>query len=459
MRSFTSHLRSQWPQLCLLSLTLSATTEGLAQSPEEDAEANEAEATPALGRRSNAIRNGFLVPRTIYLPNDKMSAIGWLDTPNISRFCTATVISPTAIITAEHCFSDPRISSAPEVNFNLQIQDQGQQVKTFRFNQSQVMKHPDQLDIAIIVFPNAPFANLPGVTPIPINRAPIEGDFYDNLIDHQITAAGYGSTFDRNQSGLFFASVRVELITSRSIVVNGERRQGICPGDSGGPLLAPGVDGLVSVLAVESKGDPCCVGIDQVTRLDATYEWIDQVSGALVSLGPARSGWPSVCAGVAQIGTCSDNTLFQCTGSEVSQIDCGVQRCDYDRNSQQVSCINPCVNIPIEGRCVAPNILERCERGEPITVQCDALSTCMRLGTPERPGWPACINTGPLPELENQPIQACIPNEESEIREASEARFVGTSSCRQSVGAERALWFWVICALWGLSRRHERFNL
>lgn len=416
--------------LCVTTLQFSLSNELRAQAHEE--QADDERATPRLGQRYGAIRNGSNVPRPIFIPDPQMNAIGWL-AHNGSRFCTATIISYSSIITARHCFEESQIKNSIDLTFNVKPNNQ-----SFPFSLVNVDINT-ALDIALITFDNQPFRALTDVSIIPINRAPIEGSFYDNLIGHQVTAAGYGATYEANQSGLYFAAVQIELITSRLIVVNGERRQGICPGDSGGPLLAPGLDGMVTIIAVVSKGDPCCAGIDQLTRLDPAATWIDARTGAINDTGPVRSGWPPVCAGISQLGTCSGNMLRQCAITEVRESDCGVQRCDYDRLAAQVSCIAPCQDVPSQGRCVG-NELHRCERGEVVKVICD--SACQTI---EDGDTFACVNLNPLPNLDNEYIPICIANEDNLIREASEARFVGTPSCQQEPA--QVSWLWLLLSL------------
>lgn len=385
---------------------------------------------PQLGQVTGAIRNGFQVPRTLYIPLEQVRAIGWLATGDVARFCTATIISTTTIITARHCFEDFRIRNSTSLSFNLNLGDlTNSQVESFPFQLSDVILN-GTLDIALIEFRTAPFATLNNVKIFPINRAPIEDTFYDNLIGYQITAAGYGATYEKRQSGLYFASVKIELINSHSIVVNGERRQGICTGDSGGPLIAPGLDGNPTILAVVSKGDPCCAGIDQITRLDPASSWIDRISGAIYATGPILNNWPKECAGISRYGSCSENSLRQCMGNIVTKNDCGSQYCDYDIHNQNVTCIAPteCLGIPLKGQCLEGNILQRCVRGLKDQVTCDPNSLCQYI---ENGDTPACVNQGPVSELLNQLIPNCIANEQGLITEASEARFVATSSCQQ----------------------------
>jgi len=418
MRSRRSH------QLILATLITLGVS---ASSSESAAQRSSSEALPQLSVESAAIRNGVTVPRTLFLPVDQLAAIGKLSAEGISQFCTATVISASAVITARHCFENELILNAMGHKLQLNLSDALSGVpNSYPFQLGNVELNTG-LDLAIITFPERPFATIQGLRPIPINRAPLEGSFYDNLIGHQVTGAGYGATYEQNQSGLRFASVRVELITSRSIVVNGERNQGLCSGDSGGPIIAPGVDGNPSLIAVVSKGDPCCVGIDQITRLDPAQEWIDRLTNANIDVRPPNQAWSEGCAGISQLGSCSDNLLRQCADGAVFERDCGAQLCDYNRITQSVDCIERCPGVHPRGQCVGLNQLQRCVRGEVITTDCDPNSQCRPI---EFTGAPACVSNSPQPALEGRPIPNCIEDEEGRITEASEARFVATS-CAQ----------------------------
>ena len=407
-----------------------------------------------LGVARRAIRNGLPVPADVFLSAEQQRAIGWLYVGVASRFCTATVISSSAVITARHCFEDEEVLSASQHAFALSpVGDEpsDEQEEIFPFSLADVALHP-QLDVAVVRFVGAPFQARADLRPLPFNRAPIEGSFYENLLGRHVSVAGFGATFEEGARGRYFASVRVELITGYSVVVNGERRQGLCRGDSGGPLLAPGVDGQPTILAVVSKGDPCCAGVDQITRLDPISAWVDEHSGALLSLGPPTWGWPEGCWGVSQLSSCFDGQLLTCVGGEVVARSCEVgARCDYHPFEHRFACMPSCEGVPEEGVCVSNNLL-RCVRGQVLTTPCGSGSRC---GVIEDGRYAACVNDA----LYNIPadeggIPLCIEDEEARLSEASEARFVASCAHRPTHQSP----FTLILLLMTLFRVHRRLR-
>ena len=130
------------------------------------------------------------------------------------------------------------------------------------------------LDAAILILRDDVLETLPEVRPIPFNRTALDQSYVGN----EVEAAGYGETSDRTRSGRYFAVVELAAVTPSEVIVNGRGRQGLCFGDSGGPVMAM-LDGENTVvLGVESWGDPSCVGVDHLIRLDAIAPWIDSVT-------------------------------------------------------------------------------------------------------------------------------------------------------------------------------------
>ena len=56
--------------------------------------------------------------------------------------------------------------------------------------------------------------------------------------------------------------------------------QGICYGDSGGPILwQPDADTAPVLVGTEQWGDSSCVDVDHLTRVDVVAAWVDEKNG------------------------------------------------------------------------------------------------------------------------------------------------------------------------------------
>jgi V8-like Glu-specific endopeptidase len=387
--------------------------------------ASETDAQPRLEQQHQAIRNGNINPTNIQLTPKQLKAIGWLFTGNSGRFCTATVISESTILTAKHCFFG---DNAPDLNSQFYfgiLADQNSAdpflaEDRFGFNIDDVFAFND-LDLAIVSFTMEPFLRS-DLTPIPINIYPLEGIFRQNLTYSFVDIAGYGETQHYNEKGRHFASVKIDLITAIYVITNGQYDQGICQGDSGGPLLTAGHDGEVSILAVVTNGDKCCVGYDQLTRVDLEAKTIVQLGKAYTSSG---NQWPNACKGIYKRNTCRGNILTSCFNNEVVDLDCTTrnQTCAYHPTDQRFDCMDPftlACSIPPEGRCIDSVTLERCEYGETRTIRCEN-SICSTLGDGKRVG---CVG-----EIPNFNFNECDEDNPSRLAWASEAKFIASSGC------------------------------
>lgn len=388
-----------------------------------------------LETKRQAIRNGNLYASNIRLSLEQSKAIGWLKTESLRKFCTATVISDRAILTAKHCFYGSEDKVPPRnSNFSFAIlDDRGTEAQRqadigepliaedeFPFSFEDVIPLGN-LDIAMIRFPGRPF-DRPGLQPLPINVYPLEGSFKQNLIGAPVDVAGFGDSYHDNEDGRYFASVKLELVTPTYIVTNGQNEQGICGGDSGGPLLATGVNGEIAILAVVTNGDKCCVGLDQLTRVDLVAE-------ELINRGNAYSDRASVdyeaCRGLSRDFQCRGNTLHLCIDGEAVSVPCASgQVCEFDALDQRFDCVpnseKACPNISPEGMCIDNNTaLLRCEYGEERRINCKGGSRCGVIAGGERYG---CISG-------EAALQICDPDNQSRLEWASEVAFEASNNC------------------------------
>lgn len=255
-----------------------------------------------------AIRNGTLEPQVMPLRPGQQLAIGWIAdaaTPDVP-FCTGTVIGRRAIATARHCVEG---REATALRFGL-----GQDPTAPRavLALAEVHLHPTE-DAAVLVLAEDATRRVPELVPIPPNDANLDGDLGGVLVGLAVDVAGYGATHDPERMGRWFARVEVDSITPQYVVVNGGGEQGLCFGDSGGPVLVPGLAGDPVVAGVEHAGEMSCVGFDQLTRLDVVAPWLREVAA------PALT---QPCGEVDYQGRCAGDVAEWCDGDVLARADC-----------------------------------------------------------------------------------------------------------------------------------------
>lgn len=391
---------------------------------------------PLLEQVTQEIRNGSQQTTHVLIGRGNLRAIGWFfkgvnpNSPS-ARFCTGTVISPYSILTAKHCFrqnpSDPNdksifLAPPPDYQFAVPTEDS---VDDGRFDASDsfplsqaTLFHSEDYDITIVRF-SSPVFNLTGLLPIPVNNQPIEGDLAVNLMNSTVQVAGYGETWHEGELGLHFAAVKVDLITHEFIMVNGESQQGLCNGDSGGPLIAAGVDGGIAIYSVVRGGDECCIGIDQTTRIDLEIN-------LLISAGAATPipDFPEACWGISERNRCEGDFLYTCDLGQPITLRCPVgTSCGYVLNDDRFLCAPSetagCIGIPPEGICAGPTELIRCENGKEKRISCIA-AEC---GSFVEGGRKACLGYG------SPSAESCDEKNIARVYNASQAKFGTASQC------------------------------
>jgi len=316
------------------------------------------EYVPSYGVAQQEIRNGTRQPEAIHLTDGQVLALGWLHSAGepSGNFCTGTLVAPRVVATARHCIEGGR---SRRIGFSVGLMPRNP-MATFRVESTH--GHPD-LDAAILILESDATEQLADIVPIPFNRNPLAS----TLIGQEIQAGGFGETYDRETSGRFFATVEVSGVSATEVIVDGRGRQGLCFGDSGGPVITRLDDTGPVVLGVESWGDPSCVGVDHLIRLDILTDWIDDVTAEAT-----RPPDPE-CESLPAIGLCEGQMLSRCDNGRYVEMDCEAEglECRLDDSTRRLGCFeyDLCADIGSKGACDGETVV-RCRFGEVVYDDC-----------------------------------------------------------------------------------------
>lgn len=273
-----------------------------ADSPAED---------DAWAWQTQRIVNGTRAPRAASLDAGERLAIAYFhltDSPGVA-WCTGTMITPRRLLTARHCLEQYPPGQVA-VSFGPQPSES---YGSIALAGGRFFPHPD-LDIAVVELPQAATDLVPGLRPLVVNREPLG----EAVLGERFDVAGHGRT-NTDEVGLFFALVRISELRDDQVVVDGEGQEGLCFGDSGGPLIVTRAsDFRPVVLAVESGGESSCVGRDVMVRTDAVAEWIEEKAGS----GAFDGTDDEACGVLDGVGVCLGDVLQYCADGAFESLDC-----------------------------------------------------------------------------------------------------------------------------------------
>ncbi|MEA2750979.1 MAG: hypothetical protein QOI41_5122 [Myxococcales bacterium] len=190
--------------------------------------------------------------------------VGFDGTPALVGGCTATLIGPTAMVTAAHCATDPRLWN--EVSFDV-APDQFAVHGAPGWISAGLIVHPQYdgdtshgHDVAVVVLTERPERPL-----VPLAAPPPVGTV--------VTAVGYGmNVFGSGGAGSGQRrTVDISILgIAEHELVAGRDGQGTCHGDSGGPLLAGG-----ALVGTTSYGDSVdCHSSAHFMRVDDNIDFL-----------------------------------------------------------------------------------------------------------------------------------------------------------------------------------------
>ncbi|MGQ0505074.1 MAG: S1 family peptidase [Myxococcaceae bacterium] len=199
--------------------------------------------------------------------------------------CTATVVSPTILLTAAHCVHPETVGEGNEfgVFTTNDITDPNNRgtplpVKEVHWNEKWSAQNlMAGADIAVVIL-DQPTT----IPPMPFNRAPLPTTFTGT----PAKVIGYGLNDGFGQTGAGIkrqATIKLNSFDDQFVKTGSWFGTTICSGDSGGPVFVD-INGVQTIVGVNSFGFIYCLGEASSTRVDANLVFVNKYLPAPVSV-------------------------------------------------------------------------------------------------------------------------------------------------------------------------------
>lgn len=164
--------------------------------------------------------------------------------------CIGVAISDSRVLTAKHC-----LKSA--TSLAVRSSPSSRSSESMALPVLDVARHP-KLDLAVL---RVSWLNAVRVPQVELATAPIASS------NQEAVAVGWGASAPRA------VSVRVTQV-GRDITASYDGPQGLCNGDSGGPLFTKNAAGQHMLVGVLRGGAPGCHGPDRFVPVQAARAWL-----------------------------------------------------------------------------------------------------------------------------------------------------------------------------------------
>ena len=329
------------------------------------------------------IWHGTTSPQTVSLSTGQRNAVVSLMMQSwggYQSFCTGTLISDRVVVSAAHCVHqcDDYGNNCQDISASYTAIGVGDDLSsaTAVLGVSNIYYNPSYTgdltittayhDVSILVLSQSASAQVSTLTPIPFNRDPISSSF----VNTDVQAGGYGITESTNyNTRKYWATLGLSAIRAYEIVAaDSAGVQGVCSGDSGGPLMADFGAGL-TVFATTSWGTEDCTEPAHFCRLDPKSDWIEAILSQTNDCSSACSGQQcgydgschcgscgsgdlcnsqhqcvpdpdNHCGSVPEIGCCDGSMAMKCVSGQLVEDECGDLGCGWKNQYSGYACGN-----------------------------------------------------------------------------------------------------------------------